>query len=227
MSSVTVLEKAQELQNIARSISEGQKQRDDQERVLRRIDEVRTALRAALVQRQIAVLLRERTGQALDVPGFDAARSKLESKSRGGLPGDRAFVDSKRALEAFTSELSASIKQLWKAWATAGIQEVSPARFATLGPDERLEATELYESMKANASRTKVDSASIVTFCSHRNTLLRLLENAPDDAPEELLELINRLDAGGVTLRDLTDANIALLRKYDQDSWFTVTRKAD
>lgn len=227
MSSVTVLEKAQELQNIARSIAEGQKERDDQERVLRRIDEVRAALRAALVQQQTAVLLRERTGQTLDVSGFDAARSKLESKSRGGLPGDRAFVDAKRALEGFASELSASIKQLWKAWATTRIQEVSPARFVTLGPDERLEATELYESMKAIASRAKIDSASIVRFCSDRDTLLRLLENAPDDAPEELLELINRLDAGGVTLRDVTDADIALLRKYDQDSWFAVTRKAD
>jgi hypothetical protein len=227
VSSVTVLEKAQELQNTARSISESQKERDDQERVLRRIDEVRTALQAATIQRQTAVLLRERTDQALDVSGFEAARAKLESKSRGGLPGDRAFVDAKRALDAFTSELSASLRQLWKAWATARIQEVSPARFVTLGPDERLEATGLYESMKTKANRSKVDSASILTFCSDRDTLLRLLEHAPDDAPEELLELINRLDAGGVTLRELTDTDITLLRNYDQDCWFTVTRKAD
>ncbi|CAM5267167.1 hypothetical protein SHIRM173S_10244 [Streptomyces hirsutus] len=100
------------MQNTARSISESQKERDDQERVLRRIDEVRTALQAAMVQQQTAVLLRERTGQALDVSGFEAAQSKLESKSRGGLPGDRAFVDAKRALEAFTNELSASLRQL-------------------------------------------------------------------------------------------------------------------
>ncbi|CAM5267142.1 hypothetical protein SHIRM173S_10243 [Streptomyces hirsutus] len=104
---------------------------------------------------------------------------------------------------------------------------MSPARFVTLSPDERLEATELYESMKVKASRPKADSAGILTFCSDRDTLLRLLENAPNDAPEELLELINRLDAGGVTLRELTDADIALLRDYDQDCWFTVTRKAD
>ncbi|MGW6472675.1 hypothetical protein [Streptomyces nigra] len=227
MSSVTVLEKAQELQNTARSISESQKERDDQERVLRRIDEVRTALRAAMVQQQIAVLLRERTGQALDVSRFEAARAKLASKSRGGLPSDRAFVDAKRALEAFTSELSASLKQLWKTWATARIQEVSPARFVTLGPEERLEATELYESMKAKANRPKVDSASILTFCSDRDTLLTLLQHAPADAPQGLLELINRLDAGGVTLRELSDADIALLREYDQDSWYTIARKAN
>ncbi|MEU9460437.1 hypothetical protein [Streptomyces sp. NPDC048312] len=227
MSSVTVLEKAQELQNIARSISEGQKERAEQERVLQRIDEVRAALQAAMVQQQIAVLLRERTGQALDVSGFEAARAKLESKSRGGLPGDRAFLDAKRALDAFTSELSTSLRQLWKAWATAQIQEVSPARFVTLGTDERLEAAALYESMKTKANRSKVDSASILTFCTDRDALLRLLEHAPDDAPEELLELINRLDAGGVALRELSDADITLLRDYDQDCWFTVTRKAD
>ncbi|WP_460073897.1 hypothetical protein [Streptomyces sp. YKOK-I1] len=227
MSSVTVLEKAQELQNTARSISEGQKERDDQERVLRRIDEVRAALQAAMVQQQTAVLLLERTGQALDVSGFEVARVKFESKSRGGLPGDRAFVDAKRALEVFTNELNTALKQRWKAWATAQIQEVSPARFVTLGPDERLEANELYESMKTKANRAKVDSASILTFCSDRDALLRLLEHAPDDAPEELLELINRLDAGGVTLRELTNADITLLRNYDQDCWFTVIRKAD
>ncbi|MFF9395969.1 hypothetical protein [Streptomyces griseoluteus] len=227
MSSVTVPEKAQELQNIVRSISESEKERDDQERVLRRIDEVRTALQAATVQRQTAVLLRERTGQALDVSGFEAARAKLESKSRGGLPIDQVFLDAKRALEGFASELSASLRQTWKAWATARIQEVSPVRFVTLGPDERLEATELYESMKAKANRPKVDSASILTFCSARETLSALLQHAPADAPPGLVELINRLDAGGVTLRELTDADIALLREYDQDSWYTVTRKAN
>ncbi|CAM5716171.1 hypothetical protein [Streptomyces griseomycini] len=227
MSSATVLAKAEELQNIARSISEGQKERADQERVLRRIDEVRTALQGAKVQQQTAILLANRTGVTLDTSGFDAARSKLESKSRGGLPSDRAFLDAKRALEAFTNELSTSIKQSWKEWASARIQEVAPAQFVALGPDERLEATQLYESMKANASRPKVDSASIVTFCSSRDALLKILESAPDDAPEDLLELIHRLEAGGVTLRELSDADIALLRKYDQDIWFTVTRKAD
>lgn len=227
MSSVTVLEKALELQNTARSISESRKERYDQERVLRRIDEVRTALQAAMVQQQTAVLLRECTGQALDVSGFDTARAKLASKSRGGLPGDRAFVDASRALEAFTSELSASLRQLWKRWATARIQEVSPARFVTLGPDERREASGLYESMKAKVNRPKVDSASILTFCSDHDRLLTLLQHAPADIPQGLLELINRLDAGGVTLRELTDADIALLREYDQDSWYTVIRKAD
>ncbi|MBY8879591.1 hypothetical protein [Actinacidiphila acidipaludis] len=227
MSSVTVLEKAQELQNTVRSISESQKERDDQERVLRRINEVRVALQAAMVQQQTAVVLRERTGQVLDVWGFEAARAKLESKSRGGLPSDPTFVNARRALEVFANELSTSLRQLWKAWAIAQIQEVSSARFVTLGPDERLEANELYESMKTKANRAKVDSASILTFCSDRDALLRLLEHAPDDAPEELLELINRLDAGGVTLRELTDTDIVLLRNYDQDRWFTVTRKAD
>ncbi|MEU9577213.1 hypothetical protein [Streptomyces chilikensis] len=227
MSSTTVLEKAEELQNIARSISEGQKERDDQERVLLRIDEVRTTLQAAKAQQQTAMVLRSRTGLVLDISGFDAARAKLESKSRGGLPSDRAFLDAKRALESFTSELSASIKRAWKEWASARIQEVAPAQFVTLGPDERHEATQLYESMKANANRAKVDSASIVTFCSSRDALLKILENAPDDAPEDLLELIHRLEAGGVTLRELSDADISLLRKYDQDIWFTVTRKAD
>ncbi|GAA4485047.1 hypothetical protein GCM10023191_009040 [Actinoallomurus oryzae] len=227
MSNVTVLEKAQELQNTARSIAESQKERDDQERVLRRIDEVRTALQAAMVQQRTAVLLHERTGQALDVSGFDTARAKLASKSRGGLPGDRAFVDARRALEAFTSELNTSIRQFWKTWATARIHEISPARFATLGPDERREASELYESMKAKANRPKVDSESILTFCNRRDTLLALLRHAPTDTPENLLELINRLDAGGVTLRELTNADIALLREYDQDRWYTITRKAN
>ncbi|MFG2813839.1 hypothetical protein [Streptomyces sp. NPDC048410] len=227
MSSVTVLEKAQELQNTARSISESQKERDDQERVLRRIDEVRTALQAAVMHQQTAVLLRERTGQDLGVSGLDTARAKLESKSRGGLPADRAFVEAKRALESFTSELSTALRQLWKTWAAARIQEVSPARFVTLGLDERREATELYESMKAKASRPKVDSASILTFCSDRDTLLTLLQHAPAETPQGLLELINRLDEGGVTLRELADTDIAMLREFDQDNWYTVTRKAN
>ncbi|MES9536866.1 hypothetical protein [Actinomadura sp. NPDC000600] len=227
MSNVTVLEKAQELQNTVRSIAESQKERDDQERVLRRIDEVRTALQAALVQQRTAVLLHERTGLTLDVSGFNTARAKLASKSRGGLPGDRAFVDARRALEAFTSELGTSLRQLWKSWATARIHEVSPARFATLSPDERREASGIYDSMKAKVNRPKVDSASILAFCKDRETLLALLQHAPTDTPEGLLELINRLDAGGVTLRELTEADIALLRAYDQDNWYTITRKAN
>jgi hypothetical protein len=64
-------------------------------------------------------------------------------------------------------------------------------------------------------------------FCSSQAELTGLLTNALQEVPEELIALISRIDEGGVSLHDLSDADIALLRDYDQDAWFTVTRKAD
>jgi hypothetical protein len=223
----SVLEKARELQNQARHIAEAQKDAVQQERVVRRIDEVRSALEKAIGQAGVAGLLKERTGQSVDLTSLVSAYERFAVKSRGGLPADRVFTEAQKALETCAKEIAVAIREAWTQWARTCVNGVSSARFAALAPAERREAEALLRDMRGHAERRAVDGAVIRSFCAAYADVLRLVEQAPSEVPTQLAELIERIDAGGLTLHDLSTDDIALLREYDQDVWISVTRKAD
>ncbi|MFJ9544162.1 hypothetical protein ACIRPX_44135 [Streptomyces sp. NPDC101225] len=225
--STSVLEKARELQNQARHIAEAQKDAAQQERVVRRIDEVRGALEKAIGQVGIAGLLSERTGLSVDMTGLVRAYERFESKSRGGLPVDRVFTEAQKALETCAKDIAAAIRNVWAEWARTRVSSVSSARFVALAPAERREAEALLRDMRGHLERRIIDGAVIRSFFTAYADIQRLVEHAPSEVPPELTELIERIDAGGLTLRDLRSADIELLREYDQDVWISVTRKAD
>ncbi|MFC8244006.1 hypothetical protein [Streptomyces chartreusis] len=225
--STSVLEKARELQNKARHIAEAQKDAVQQERVVRRIDEVRSALEKATGQVGIAGLLRERTGQSVDMAALVSAYERFETKSRGGLPADRVFTEAQKALETCARDIAAAIRDVWGAWARTRVSGVSSARFAALAPAERREAEVLLGAMRGHAERRNIDGIVIRSFCTAYADVQRLVEHAPIEVPPALAQLIERIDKGGLTLRDLSLDDIELLREYDQDVWISVTRKAD
>ncbi|MGI5458586.1 hypothetical protein ACQEWB_36545 [Streptomyces sp. CA-249302] len=225
--STSVLEKARELQNQARHIAEAQKDAVQQERVVRRIDEVRSALEKATGQVGIAGLLRERTGQSVDMAALVSAYERFETKSRGGLPADRVFTEAQKALETCAKDIATAIRDVWGEWARARVSAVSSARFAALAPADRREAETLLRDMRGYAERRNIDGIVIRSFCTAYSDVQRLVEHAPSEVPPELAQLIERIDAGGLTLRDLSLGDIELLREYDQDVWISVTRKVD
>ncbi|MFE9866708.1 hypothetical protein ACFYPZ_28850 [Streptomyces sp. NPDC005506] len=225
--STSVLEKARALQNQARHIAEAQKDAAQQERVVRRIEEVRSALEKATRQVEVAALLKERTGQSVNLASLVSTYARFENKSRGGLPADRVFTEAQKALEACNKEFASAIRETWVAWSRACVSGVSSGRFAALAPAERREAETLLREMRGHAERKTVDGTVIRAFCTAYADVVRLLEHAPSQVPAELAQLIERIDAGGLTLRDLDTGDIALLREYDQDAWISVTRKAD
>ncbi|MFD3536056.1 hypothetical protein [Streptomyces sp. NPDC058664] len=225
--STSVLDKARELQNQARHIAEAQKDAAQQERLLRRIDEVRGTLEKTHGQVAIAALLKERTGQLVDLTPLVSAFERFGNKSRGGIPGDRVFTDAQKALEGCAKEFASAVREAWGQWAQAQVSGVSSVRFAALSPAKRGEAETLLREMRGFAERRSIDGTAIRGFCTAYADLATLLEQAPSNVPQELALLIERIDAGGLTLRDLSASDIALLREYDQDMWISVTRKAD
>lgn len=225
--STSVLEKARALQNQARHIAEAQKDAVQQERVVRRIEEVRSALERAGGQVRVAGLLKERTGQSVDLSSLATAYERFAHKSRGGLPPDRVFTEAQRALEACAKEIASVVRKVWDEWARSRVGGVSSVRFAALAPQERREAENLLRELRGYLERKAIDGGTIRAFCVAYAELLRLLEHAPSDVPAKLAQLIERIDGGGLTLRDLSADDIALLRAYDQDVWISVTRKAD
>lgn len=225
--SMSVLEKARALQNQARNIAAAQKDAVQQERVVRRIDEVRSALEKAAGQMAIASLLKERTGQSVELAPLVRAYERFDSKSRGGLPADRVFTEAQRTLEATAKELGSAIRDVWVEWAKDRVSRVPSARFAALAPAERREAETLLKGIRGYAERRVVDAVTIRAFCTDYAEVARLLEHAPTEVAPELAQLLERIDAGGMTLRDLSPGDIALLHEYDQDAWISITRKAD
>ena len=225
--STSVLDKARELQNQARHIAEAQKDAVQQERLVRRIDEVRGALEKANSQVTVAALLKERTEQSVDLTPLADAFERFANKSRGGIPSDPLFTNAKKALEACAKDFVSAVREAWGQWARAQVHEVSSVRFAALSPAERREAEALLREMRGCAERRTVDGTVIRAFGTAFADLAGLLEHAPSEVPEELAQLIGRIDAGGLTLRHLSASDIELLREYDQDVWISVTRKAD
>lgn len=223
----SVLGKARTLQNRARQIEEAQKDALTQERLVLRIEEVRVALATASLQADTALLFQERTGVAVDMSDLTRAYERFATKSRGGLPAEHVYTEARKALDAAAASIASAIRDAWAPWARDCVSAVSSARFAALTPAQRSEAEEQFRQMRALAKRRTIDGVAIRGFCTARSDLQSLLEHAPSEVPPELVRLLERIDAGGLTLRDISSTDIELLHHYDQDLWISVSRKAD
>jgi hypothetical protein len=221
----SVLDKALHLQSEARRLDSGREGERQVQRIRERAHMVRAALGDLRNQAHLARILEQRTGISVDLSGLEAGRKELARKAGSGLPGDPAFNAASRRIKETIESLSKAILDKWRNWADGQLALLPVSRISMLGQARQVEARSTLKSLKNYAASPRLAAADINLFAMQCEGLKDELGQAPD-APEPLLVMLGRLGTGTLTLRDVTDEEIALLRQYSMDQEIEVRRKS-
>jgi hypothetical protein len=151
----------------------------------------------------------------------------LERRAAGSIPSDQAFVSAKTKIDQTAKQLSAEVQAAWKAWTDERLGALPVRRIAMLDPVRQGPAQAAVKSLRNLAAARSVSAADIASFASEYQSLTEELSEAAD-GPEELLAVLDRVSAPAqpLTLRDLSDQEISLLRQYRMDGEIELRRKS-
>ncbi|OEU95746.1 hypothetical protein [Streptomyces oceani] len=225
MTNVSVYDKAMQLQNRARQIAAGAVGEKEAARVLGRSRELRAGLAELRTQVELShALAALGAAHQPDLSGIDAARSAFERKALNGLPSDAVFNTARKKVQEAASKLKAESGAAWAAWATEQVAALPLARIPILPRGER-EAARTREKDLRQAVATKNLSKADLTLFTGTYALLAESLHDKSDPPGELLDLLDVLEKRpSPTLRDITDSDIALLRRFEMDIHITMQR---
>ena len=210
----SVLEKAQAMTAEAARLREGEKGEQDAARVSQRVDEVTVALQGlgrvvGAVDRLHAV-----SGtRTVNLSGLDEGRPTFAGRARAGLPSNQVFTAAKQKINGVTSRVSEQLGAAWAQWTSEQLAGLPLIRIPLLDADEQKSARERRDELLKLAKIAVPSSADIGTFQSTAGLLRDTLsEVAPP--PPEILALLQRLgERPPVTLDQLSDDDIGLLRR--------------
>ncbi|TDC70563.1 hypothetical protein E1200_04830 [Actinomadura sp. GC306] len=225
MSDITsVLNKATRLQLEANRIYLSQAGAHEAERVQNRVHSLSLAIGKLQMLARIAHFLIVRTEARIDLSMLGQGYKELAKHAERGFPSNQAFGHAERRLQSTANALAGAIQTEWKAWAEEQLAELDLSRIAMLGQKQQEQARMLLKSLKVTATSLSVDIPQITEFINQHALLSEELQQAPV-VPAELLALLNRLNDGGVTLADVDDDEIALLRSHAMDRQIELKRK--
>jgi hypothetical protein len=220
----SVSDKARALSAQAERLRVGAAAEENAKRILTRLTELNALLDEIEAALGAADRLRE---QGVDLPQvrLDIGREALaRSAGDAGLPPMRALTSAKEKLETLHGDCRRSLAGAWSQWTTARIAELKVHRLVMLPSVER-RTEEERSSRLAKLSKVNVPSRSdVVEFAAVHAGLKEDLDALKDPAPE-LLTLLTRLGQR-TTLAQLSDADIALLRRYDVADQIEVQRRS-
>ncbi|WP_329346208.1 hypothetical protein [Streptomyces microflavus] len=227
MTQLSVYEKAKLLEDHAARIADGEESQRQATRVSGRLTELRAQLSALRVQVGITRALQAReAGLGVDLSNIDDGRAGFErSLGPSGLPSNQVFGTAKRKAQAVADRLSEANQAAWSAWTQGLLADLPLARIAMLlEPGAEKQAASRQAELE-RAAKGKASKDAITTFATTYAGLAELLQEA-QDPPEELASLLERLrQQPDLTLRDVTDDEIALIRVYGMDGHISLKRK--
>ncbi|WP_327116677.1 hypothetical protein OHB12_05295 [Nocardia sp. NBC_01730] len=223
MTDTSVLAKAQRLQSAARRLDLGRKDEQEERRVLERVGNLRDALAELRMQIRVARAVENATGSKVDISGVDRGRAEFVRKAADGLPGNPAFISANRKIGEAIDILSDAMAKQWQAWAADQLEVLPEGRIAMLAQGRQTELRSAVKTLKAYASAPPT-VANITAFAARYRHVAQELDAAPD-TPVALSVLLERLGSQALTLRDVRDEEIALLRQYNMDLEIEVRRK--
>jgi len=221
-----VRDRALKLQNEVRRLEAGAQGEGQAKRVARRVDEIQSALAVLSGHARAARTLRRLTTAAdISLAGLGAGRDDLARRAAGSIPSDSAFTAAKRKIETSSSSLAKEIQAAWKAWADERLSALPDRRIAMLDQARQAQARATLRNLGGLAAAASVTTPVITEFTSAYEGLEDELGEAAD-VPEELLAVLDRLSRNLITLRDISDDEVALLRAYHMDGDIELRRKS-
>ncbi len=219
-----VRDKAGKLLNEVRRLEAGAQDEGQANRIARRVAEVQSALARLSGHVRAARALQRLTTAAVSLTGLEAGRDDLARRAAGSIPSDSAFIAARRKVEGTTSRLAEEIQVAWSAWADEQLSSLPVGRIAMLDIARQAPVRATLKGLRSLAGTTSVTASDISEFTAAYEGLKDELDEAKD-VPEALLRLIDRISRGVVTLRAVSDEEIALLREYGMDGEIELRRK--
>ncbi|MEU4465265.1 hypothetical protein AB0G20_16375 [Streptomyces sp. NPDC024017] len=222
---LSVLQKAERLQAEARRLNEGEKGEEEARRISQRIGGLHNELMALQRSLRIArALMAQPAAGDIDLSGLDTGLAAFTRQCEGGLPPNPAFTRASTAVHKVADRIAQDSQEAWRQWTQAQLAALQMARQAMLSLQDQARAKTLHQDLTKTA-RADVDAAVITLFAHAHAELVELLETAPAP-PEGLQTLLDRLASGtALLLSDITDEEIALLRRVDLDADLEVRRR--
>lgn len=212
----SVLELAREVAKEANRIKSGKAAELNAERVLNRVDEACVALgklnQVVRAARRLAVT----RGEAhVGLTGLDDGRADFERLAQrlSYLPSNQAFDGAKNRIRGVTNQVTADLADAWTQWTDREVAKVPSVRISLLEQEDQKTPRERWADLVKTSKAATPTREQINSFKSDSDYLHELLDPLPDP-PGELLEIVERLgQRRGLTLAELTDEEIAALRK--------------
>ncbi|MBZ6111170.1 MULTISPECIES: hypothetical protein [Streptomyces] len=224
---MSVYEKANLLEDHASRIADGEDSQRQATRVSSRLLELRSQLNQLRSQLAVTQALQSRgAGLDIDLSGIDDGRAGFErSLGPSGLPSNQVFNTAKKKTQAVTDRLAEENQAAWSAWTEQLLADLPLARISMLVELEAEKQASRRQLELERIARGKASKEDITTFATTYAGLAELLQDT-QDPPEALVDLLNRLrEQPGLTLSDVTDEEIALLRECRMDAHITLKRK--
>ncbi|EFL39110.1 hypothetical protein [Streptomyces griseoflavus] len=224
---LSVLQKAERLQAEARRLNEGAKGEEEARRISERIIVLRTHL--VTLQRHLRIarsLMTQPASPDIDLSGIDSGLAAFSRQCEGGgLPPNAAFTRASTAVQKTAQRIAQDSQEAWRQWTQTQLTELELARQVMLSIGEQSRAKSLHQDLVKAARTAEVDASAITLFANAHAELAELLSTAPAPPPE-LQTLLDRLASGtSQLLKDITDAEIALLRQCQLDGDLEVRRR--
>jgi hypothetical protein len=210
----SVLEKAQAMTAEAARLREGEKGEQDAARISQRVDEVTVALQG--LGRVVGAVERLHTvsgTRTVELSGLDEGRATFAGRAKAGLPSNQVFTAARQKINGVISRLSEQLGSAWAQWTSEQLTGLPLIRIPLLDADQQKTARERRDELVKLAKIAVPSSADVGTFQSTAGLLRDTLsEVAPP--PPEILTLLQHLgERPPMTLDQLTDDDIGLLRQ--------------
>lgn len=212
----SVLDKALQLQGEARRLDLGRKDVQQAARITERVHTLRAALGELRGRADLARTLSQRTGVDIDLSRLSNGHRELARKAAGGLPSNNAFNAARQKIKESSDGLLAEVLDVWRNWTAQRLERLPVGRIAMLDGALQKAARSTLSNLRNCARSADLTGTDIVMFVTQYEGLEDQLAQA-QDAPPALLDLLNSLNTAPLALREVSDEQIALLRRYSMD----------
>jgi len=222
--SLTVFEKAQRFRTHAELIHAHQAGTDELERISHRVAELRTGLQKMSRTLSTAHAIASLPDAPSIVTTGDDGYTDFKRRVDAGDFKDAVFKTAMRKLSSASSTIETETQDAWKTWTAQRLSRLLTNRVAILPTEQRKRVTDRRTRLDRLASAAP-DRAAVTEFLTTYESLLEELDELPD-LPAELVELLDRLaQRKPLTLADLSEEDLKMLRESEVGAQIELRRR--